>query len=299
MTAYTNKSNLKLLKASLTKAANLVYRLRRMLRIAVSAYSSLTFQDHLNSRFNMHKRPFVEVVVTSDDLEQVRVSDTQFYWPAELGHKGLGTLYKEIFLPPEDNPHAYEVGPVRIQPDDWVIDAGACEGYFTWFALQRKANVLAIEPVPRLAQALRRTYAQEINAGQVKILEAALSDAPGELALDIPVGRLDQAQLSEKGQIKVPVYTLDKILADQIIPRVDFIKMDIEGAEVATILGASEVLKAEQPKLSLAVYHEEPNARIIKNHILKTQSQYQVCFRGVFLRQGYGAPRPYMLHGHV
>jgi 3-dehydroquinate dehydratase len=59
-----------------------------------------------------------------------------------------------------------------------------------------------------------------------------------------------------KGSIKVDVDTIDNILKELKISKIDFLKMDIEGAEIEALKGAKETLKNKNIKLVIAAYHE-------------------------------------------
>ena len=50
----------------------------------------------------------------------------------------------------------------------------------------------------------------------------------------------------------MPVTTIDKIVAEIGIRRVDFIKMDIKGSTAKALVGAREVLKTQMPRLAIS-----------------------------------------------
>ncbi|MEM3830129.1 MAG: FkbM family methyltransferase, partial [Conexivisphaerales archaeon] len=68
----------------------------------------------------------------------------------------------------------------------------------------------------------------------------ALSDKAGEFSIS---GVAGGASLSSSGIEKVKVTTIDKFVQDQKLDRVDFIKMDIEGAELGALKGGQETIK--------------------------------------------------------
>ena len=63
------------------------------------------------------------------------------------------------------------------------------------------------------------------------------------------------SSLSPNGNISIPVVKLDDELERLNIPKVDFIKMDIEGAELEAIKGCRKVLNNNNVKLAIASYH--------------------------------------------
>ena len=163
------------------------------------------------------------------------------------------------------------------------------------YALQHGANVLAIEPIPRLAEALQMTFRDEIQTGRVIILNAGIGKVNGYSNFQINQKEIYNSTFLDGIGIEIPVLTLDEILKQGYIKKIDLIKMDIEGLEIDAILGAREVL-SQSPKLALAVYHSFFNAVEIEKIIKHWEPKYKVSFRGIFIRDEYGQPRPYMLH---
>ena len=91
--------------------------------------------------------------------------------------------------------------------------------------------------------------------------------------------------------------TFDSWMKKNNIQQVDFIKMDIEGAEVDAFRGAGEMIKKFKPKLAIAIYHEYDNAIKIKNMIEKYRPDYKIRFRGIWDVDGV-RPRPYMIYAY-
>ena len=124
----------------------------------------------------------------------------------------------------------YESAAVRIQPGDTVIDCGAHVGVFSRYALNQGAGrVIAVEPDPVNLICLEENFAEEISSGKVILIRGGvwneetvlpLSQEEGNSAARSFIYSYDQ---SLEG---IPVFPLDKIVADQNLDRVDFIKMD-------------------------------------------------------------------------
>jgi FkbM family methyltransferase len=233
------------------------------------------------------------------DWKVFEIGGFRLFWPSQYEDRELPWLYNEVFESASKNPHAYEIGLISIKPGDWVVDAGACEGFFTRYALQRGAKILVIEPVPLLAQALSRTFEQEIRTGHVRLLQGGLGRIAGRQHLEIFPDKIYNATIGPRGTEPVEIYTLDSLLEDGIVPTIDFVKMDIEGFEMAAVEGGSKLFRKHSPKLALAVYHSFPNAQIIRSLLLAAQPAYQISWRGIFFEVGRGRPRPYMLHARV
>jgi hypothetical protein len=83
---------------------------------------------------------------------------------------------------------------------------------------------------------------------------------------------------------KVPLTTIDKIVAELGLPRVDCIQMNIQGAEAAALKGAVQTLRRHRPRLRVAVDHREDDPETIPKLIATLTSGYRVrcgpCFMG-------------------
>jgi hypothetical protein len=71
--------------------------------------------------------------------------------------------------------------------------------------------------------------------------------------LSFSEGNLGASALTTGGTIQVPVVGLDEALHDQ---PVNFIKLDIEGAEPQALEGAKNLILQQKPGLAVCVYHE-------------------------------------------
>ena len=79
----------------------------------------------------------------------------------------------------------------------------------------------------------------------------------------------------------MPLTTIDRIVAELDLPRVDYIKLDIEGAESNAIRGASKTLEKFRPRMAIASYHNDDDLEVIPATVLGFQPQYQWCLSGV------------------
>jgi FkbM family methyltransferase len=155
----------------------------------------------------------------------------------------------------------YGTGKQAVQLGDIVLDCGANIGIYTREALAEGAKlVVAIEPAPENIECLRRNLAAEVAAGRVIIYEKGVWDKDDFLAInnvpDNPAA--DTFVLDQKGAQtgpKLPLTTIDKLAGELRLERVDYIKMDIEGAEQRALKGAAQTLRRFHPRLSLSAYH--------------------------------------------
>lgn len=140
---------------------------------------------------------------------------------------------------------------------DRVIDAGACYADTALgFAavVGHSGRVVSFEIDPANAVIARRNLEHNpALAERIDLRECALAHA------DIPLylhGSGPAAQVtSEPGPEPLMVTTIDRLIASGELDRVDFIKMDIEGAELVALMGAEETLRRFRPRLAISLYH--------------------------------------------
>jgi FkbM family methyltransferase len=135
-----------------------------------------------------------------------------------------------------------------VQPGWHCLDVGANHGYYTLVmadASGPEGRVVPVEPTPRLVDLLRQTL--DVNGfPHVDVVAKAASDSDGEtLQLVIPARRSMNASLrAEVGDtdeaVSVESVTIDSITRDW--PRVDLIKIDVEGAEESVWQGMQRTL---------------------------------------------------------
>lgn len=136
----------------------------------------------------------------------------------------------------------YNLANLPIETDDIVVDIGANVGVFTLFAASRMQNtVYAFEPFPRNVEFLNRNI--HINGLQnVKTYCIAVGDNIGSAKLyisDISGGHLlfdHNIKGKLENYIEVPTITLQRIMDDNKLEHIDFLKLDCEGAEGSILM---------------------------------------------------------------
>jgi FkbM family methyltransferase len=135
-----------------------------------------------------------------------------------------------------------------VRPGWHCLDVGANHGYYTLVMADGAGSggrVVPIEPTPRLADLLRQTL--DVNGfPYVEVMAKAASDSDGErLQLVVPARRSMNARLADvveptEEAVAVESVTIDAITRDW--PRVDLIKIDVEGAEEQVWRGMEETI---------------------------------------------------------
>lgn len=139
-------------------------------------------------------------------------------------------------------------------------DIGANIGWHSlnMSAKHRKAKFYCFEPIPKTYQQLIDNIKLN-NAKNINCYNTALSDQPGNQKFFYYTacsGNASAANLSERSdvsEIVCPQTTLDMFVADNSTPPPDFIKCDVEGAELMVIKGGVDTIAKHQPILMVEI----------------------------------------------
>jgi len=175
---------------------------------------------------------------------------------------GILDAIKESFFfpPPYFSPH------FRPKRGDIVFDIGASIGAITMIMSKMvgdSGRVYSFEP------ATNRSLTESITTNHLencRVVPKAVSNTNGQVEIYI----LDSTQKSSIMGKKTPngrhcyiriveSTTLDDFVESNALEKVDFIKMDIEGAEEVAILGAGRTIERFHPQWSIASYHHPGN----------------------------------------
>lgn len=134
-----------------------------------------------------------------------------------------------------------------VDPDRVAIDVGAHSGLYTAELLRLASSVVAIEAIPELAADVERIYAK------ARVINAAASNEEGSATLYVPTGQPGLSTIAAGNPIAaatcrtvhVKTITIDCIESGPV----GFIKIDVEGNELAVLQGALDVLKRDRPVL--------------------------------------------------
>lgn len=145
-----------------------------------------------------------------------------------------------------------------VTPGAVTMDIGANIGCYSLLMAKTASKVYAIEPIPRLIQNLK----ENIDLNKLKniiILPIVISDHSGILDVyyleNHPIGRegtlyrkdILAANAPSRKIQKTQSKTLDEIAMENNLPKLDFIKIDVEGHEYPILLGAKESIRKYKP----------------------------------------------------
>jgi FkbM family methyltransferase len=149
-----------------------------------------------------------------------------------------------------------------LGPGDTFVDLGANQGAFSFRALEVigvTGRLVAVEPQPRLAANLRRSFAAN-GQSSADVLELACGERAADARFFVPAAGSGSAGLfpehsaaQEHVELSVRVAPIDDALPWGSLPGRILVKLDLEGAEVQCLRGARQFLRARRPALLLEV----------------------------------------------
>ena len=147
---------------------------------------------------------------------------------------------------------------INISKDDIVVDLGAAPGDFSAVCIQKGAQkVYAFEPEEGPSSDLEKVSV--LNDNKITIIRK-YSD--------------DTTNLGSNST------TLDDFAKTNKLTKIDFIKADIEGAEVRALIGAKNILAKFKPKLAFCTYHSINDEKNIEKVILDANPSYKIYKQG-------------------
>jgi FkbM family methyltransferase len=195
--------------------------------------------------------------IFESDTTYVRIeSGHEFkYVPEQMGGL-LGLEFK----------HGFESEDIRsvlnlLPANPVVIDIGANFGIYSVLIASSSGDcqVHAFEPVPQTAALLKSNADRNRVGGRIIINNVAVGSEPGNLLIttDRYAGNYLLAHNNYHGDVQeVPVIRLDDYVAQKGLRRIDFIKCDVEGAELLVMKGAGHVLASMRPIIMLEIAEE-------------------------------------------
>jgi len=143
--------------------------------------------------------------------------------------------------------------PVVPQPMK-LLDCGAYVGEIIEYSKNLNfeiESIYAFEPDPLNYSQLENCLSESNLAGQALAFQMGVGERSEQLRFSAD-GNLGAA-ISEDGDVVIKVVKLDEFLPDA---EINFVKMDIEGAEQAALLGMKNILMQQRPNLAISAYHK-------------------------------------------
>jgi FkbM family methyltransferase len=152
----------------------------------------------------------------------------------------------------------------NCDPQATFFDLGAASGIFSLLAASQGASVVAVEPHPQWASALRENIKLNDLSGEIIPVQAAISSYDGELNFE---RNRDSSVISDSAAMRaegfIKVVSLETILATYPSSKT-IIKIDIEGAEYALLLKANSlsVLASRRARIFISLHPGFPYQKV-------------------------------------
>lgn len=276
------------LLVGLVAAGAVAYQQSPRFRLAVfyytgrSEFCDLSQSQEADENLRLQVRYKDEILAASKKLQEDRAG--YHLWQTPMGTYWIpeGSDYVLPFNLAEQKRQIYGTGPQAVKSGDIVLDCGANVGVFTRVALDAgAATVVMIEPAPENIECLRRNFEKEIAAHRVVLYPKGVWDKDDVLTLNISPSNsaADSFVLhpdGSEGKIQVPLTTIDHLVKELGLARVDYIKMDIEGAEPKALAGGAATIRQYKPRISISSYHQPDHPVKIRDIILGTRPDYRM-----------------------
>lgn len=221
---------------------------------------------HLNDcRVEFHSNGLVyEHLISLGNPTQKYLVNNRKFFPKTNGDPAFQTFSEvEIWK-------IYDDYGISVEPGDVVVDIGANYGFFSIYASKKGASkIFSVEPFANTVECLAENTKSLDN---VYILPVAISDVIGEeefVQTDVFGSNfllknshlLDQ-DLEKRSIIKVPTTTLQSIINNFSIEKIDFLKVDCEGGEINLFTTLPEQCLRKLNKIVIE-YHSESGKEIL------------------------------------
>jgi FkbM family methyltransferase len=197
------------------------------------------FRYLLRQQLGAKAQDIPEMVYPTKDGRKFEIGPDDVYWGI---YYGLGY-----------EPEVTNILSSLVKPDDVVLDVGTNFGWYTTLFAKiagTGGKVHSFEPSPTTYEKLQKNI--ELNDCQNKVItnRCAVSDREGTTQINVFTKRSHAcASLSTLGEtdyqsFDTPLTTLNRYISDRSIDRVDFLKIDVEGSELAVLKGGADLLSS-------------------------------------------------------
>ena len=189
-------------------------------------------------RYNPPFTKFSEVIREEEGWPYILFQGKRMYYPVDyvFSRKNDREVVPDILYEQGmDSPHRYIPDGYVMPKDAVIVDAGVCEGNFALRFVDVAKRIYLIEADNRRMEALKRTF--EPYSDKIVYVNKYLS-------------RRDNSN----------EITIDNLIDEKL----DFLKMDIEGAETDSLLGGRNVLESNNVQCAICAYHRQYDEKYIR-----------------------------------
>jgi hypothetical protein len=208
-------------------------------------------------------------------MHYVLQDNKRLYFPRGWDEYNVSTYYNSLLIEQDvASPHRYETPEFHVSEGDVVVDAGVAEGNFALSVIEKVKKIYLFEVDKVWITALEVTFAPWRE--KVVIVNKYVSDIDKENCI-----------------------TLDAFFGNE---KIDFIKADIEGAEIQLLAGAKNILSTQAPvKIILCTYHKHDDAETLNQKLVEKgfHTEFSKGYM-IFYDEMYGKLKPpYLRRGLI
>lgn len=225
---------------------------------------------------------FLGFTLHKHDLRPIGYPITFYFTP-------LGVLIDFIIKQYEFNANGKVI---KAEKDDVILDCGGCWGDTALFFSNETGpggKIYSFEFIPSNIEIYRRNL--QLNphlATAIEIVANPVWDKSGQKLFykdHGPASTVSNSKM-ENSSGETATISIDDFVEQKGLSRVNFIKMDIEGAELNAVNGARDTITKYRPKLAIAVYHKLSDFYTIAEFIHSLNLGYKFYFQHTTIHDG-------------
>ena len=187
----------------------------------------------------------------------------------------LARISKRISFCKFSNNVQYILNGFEPKPNEIVIDCGVCDGATSAMFADFGCRVIGFE-----MDSENYKIASEVAKNKNFVVENfGLGDENKSVTYRHAKDNIGGSKISINGTLKTQIITLDSYVQEHHLPSVDFIKMDVEGAELSILKGATNTITRFKPRLALSAYHKPEDIFTLIRFLKTIRPDYEFAFR--------------------
>jgi len=215
------------------------------------AFRAIIHYLYVASNKTRVKSPKIDTIEVNGYKLQVMINDP------------LGTS-SELLMFRKHEPVTTEIVSKTLQKGMICLDIGGNIGYYVLLEskiVENEGRVVAIEPSPENFRYLMNNL-QLSKTSNVEAFNIAVGNVEGTTNFLIYKGASNSGMVIQEGQkpawpgtiIQVPIRTIDSLLTDMGLKKIDFVRMDVEGYEDRVIDGMKNTLQSSKPIIQIEMH---------------------------------------------
>lgn len=227
-------------------------------------HKGLKYIEWLLRRLNLEKERFVKKL-PGGLLMEVSVNDhieKYLFWYGVYEKKEVNTMQ------------------TLLQTDSVVVDIGANIGYYSLMAAEKitAGHIYCVEPVTKNMEKLKRNISLN-KFTVIHPVQAVISNTSGNATIYISsddnsgMSGLKPAENFSGFSETIKCLTLDKATIDYNLPKIDLVKIDVEGSEINVLHGMAKTRAEQKPVILIEV-----SANTLSMYHEKAESIYRILF---------------------